>query len=210
MDVAAFFTVAQDYGFEDSSNATLLQALQSSVDSIERVRPWPFLEATATLTFSGSSGISTNTTPRIRAVLRAKDLLSGGTPKPIRLDDFEDLVGTQYTLAGAPQYYYIEAGVLNFWPIPSAATTVKLRYIQWSARLTETSPESAFLIPARHHEVILFGMLRRLYDQQDDPELAATMGEQRDRGLIDMVEDLTKWQYDEPDIVRMLDPNDWS
>jgi hypothetical protein len=209
MDAPAFFTVAQDYGFTDLSNATLLQALQSSVDSIERVRPWPFLEATATLAFNGVSGISTTTAPRIRAVLRAKDLLSGGTPKPMRMDDFEDLVGTSYTTVGTPQVYTMEAGVLSFWPIPAASCTIKLRYLQWSARLTETSPESAFLIPARHHEAILFGMLRRLYDQQDDPELAATMGEQRDRLLIDMVEDLTKWQYDEPDFVRLLDPNDW-
>jgi hypothetical protein len=52
-------------------------------------------------------------------------------------------------------------------------------------------------------------MLRRLYDQQDDPELAATMAQQRDQLVSDMVEDLTKQQYDEPDFVRLTDPEDW-
>jgi hypothetical protein len=209
MDVPTFYTAAQDYGFTDSSNATLLRALQGSVDRIERLRPWPFLETTATLSFTGSSGTPITPPPRYRAALRAKDLAFGTRPKPIRIDDFEDFVGTSYTTSAQPLVYYNLAGVLNFWPLPPSTTTIKLYYLQYSARLTDTSLETDFLIPARHHEAVLFGMLRRLYDQQDDPELAATMAQQHDQLVAEMVEDLTKQQYDEPDFIRLTDPNDW-
>ena len=209
MDAAAFFDAAQDYGFTDLSNDTLLRALQGSVDSIERMRPWPFLEAVATLTFAGASGTPVTAPPRLRAMLRAKDLAAGTRPKPIRLDDFEDMVGTSYDEAGNPRVYFMQAGVLNFWPLPPSSTTIRVLFLQFSARLTETSVEADFLITARHWEAILFGMLRRLYDQQDDPELAATMAQQRDQLVSDMVEDLMKWQFDEPDFVRLTDPEDW-
>jgi hypothetical protein len=209
MDVPTFYTAAQDYGFTDSSNATLLRALQGSVDSIERLRPWPFLETSADLTFTGSSETPVTAPPRLRAVLRVKDLAAGTRPKPIREDDFEDFVGTSYTTQGNPLVYRMWGGVLRFWPLPPSSTTIRVKYIQYSTRLTDTSLETDFLIPARHHEAILFGMLRRLYDQQDDPELAATMAQQRDQLIAEMVEDLTKQQYDEPDFIRLTDPNDW-
>lgn len=209
MDVAAFFDAAQDYGFTDLSDETLLRALQGSVDSIERMRPWPFLETSATLTFAGGSSTPATAPPRLRAMLRAKDLSAGTRIKPVRIDDFEDLVGTSYDEAGNPRVYYMLGGVLNFWPLPPSSTTVRALYLQHSARLTDVGTEADFLIPARHHEAVQFGMLRRLYDQQDDPELAATMAQQRDQLVIDMVEDLMKWQYDEPDFVRLTDPEDW-
>ena len=99
---------------------------------------------------------------------------------------------------------------LRYEIIPPVSTTVRVLFLQYSARLTESSVEADFLIPARHHEVVFFGMLRRLYDQQDDPELAATMAQQRDQGVQDMVEDLFHQQFDEPDYIRLTDPNDWS
>jgi hypothetical protein len=210
MDAADFFSGAQDYGFTDLSNPTLLRALQGSVDSIERMRPWPFLEATATLTFAGGSSTPVVAPPRIKAMLHANDVSSANRIFPIRLDDYADTVGTNVSTAGSPRTYRMEAGVLKFWPIPPSSTTVRIVYLQFSPRLTETSVEADFLIPARHHEVVFFGMLRRLYDQQDDPELAATMAQQRDQGVADMVEDLMKQQYDEPDFVRLTDINDWS
>ncbi len=209
MDAADFFSTAQDYGFTDLSNETLLRALQGSVDSIERIRPWPFLETTASLTFDGTSSLPVSQPPRLRAMLRAKDTAVGVRVKPIRLDDLEDNIAGDYTLVGNPRHYYMQAGVLNFWPVPPSSTTMRVIYLQYSERLTEDSVETDFLIPARHHEAVLFGMLRRLYDQQDDPELAATMAMQRDQLVQDMVEDLMKWQYDEPDFVRLTDVNDW-
>lgn len=207
--VADFYTTAQAYGFTDSSNADMLRALQGSVDQIERLRPWPFLETSADLTFTGSSETPVTAPPRLRAVLRVKDLSFGTRPKPIREDDFEDFVGTSYNTVGQPLVYRMFGGVLRFWPLPPSTTTIRVKYIQYSPRLTDSSVEADFLLPARHHEAALFGMLRRLYDQQDDPELAATMAQQQQQLIAEMTEDLTKQQYDEPDFIRLTDPNDW-
>ena len=209
MDVPTFFTTAQDYGFTDLSNATMLRALQGTVYAIERMKPWPFLEARATLTFAGSVPTPVTAPPRIRAVLSVRDLTTGSRLVPIRLDDFEDRVGTADNDAGAPRVYYMEAGVMKFWPLPPADTQLSVRYIQFSTPLTEAGIETDFLIPARHHEVILFGMLRRLYDQQDDPELAATMAQQYSTLSQEMTEDLTKQQYDQPDFIHFTNPDDW-
>jgi hypothetical protein len=209
VDVPTFFSTVQDYGFTDSSNATMLRALQGSVDSIERLRPWPFLEARATLAYTGGLPTPTVAPPRIRAVLSVRHLGTGKMLEPIRLDDFEGRIGTDDNDAGDPRVYYMEAGVFKVWPLPVNGTQLTIRYIQFSTPLTVTGVETDFLIPARHHEVILFGMLRRMYDQQDDPELAATMAQQYDRLSQEMVEDLTKQQYDQPEFIHFTNPDDW-
>ena len=209
MDVNDFYVAAQDYGFTDLSNATLLRALQGTVDAVERLRPWPFLEASATLTFAGSTELPATAPPRIRAVLRASIIGTGARLRPVRVDDFEDWAKGDYAKDGTPRIYVMRAGVLEFWPRPAATDTVKLRYIQFSPRMADATLEAAILVPARHHEVLLFGMLRRLYDQQDDPELALTMAQQYQQLVAEMVEDLTKQQYDEPEFIHVTDVEDY-
>lgn len=211
-DVPTLISALGDYGFADNTDTEKVRALQGAIWAIERLRPWPFLEASLDLNFDGASPTPTNMPAQWKATLRAKWYATGKRIKPVRLDDLEDILGTSsdYTLVDAPSMYYVEGGVLKFWPIPPVGTgTAKLRYLQWSAAITSTSVESAILIPPRHHEVVMFGALTRLYDKEDDPELAVRFEQQYQQALNDMVEDLFHQQFDEPDFIRVLDPNDW-
>ncbi len=210
MDSAAFIAALADYGYGDRLTATKVRAIQLAVRDIERRRPWPFLEADPlNLTFNGSSDIATNTPARLRAVIRAKDLTARRRVIPIRVEDLEDLIGADYSRVASPIYYYYESGDLKFWPIPTASTSVKLRYLVRSAVITDTSAESAYLVPPEHHDVILMEALAILAESEDDIELAVHFRNLKDKRLEEMVEDIYHWQYDEPDFIRVLDPTDW-
>lgn len=209
MDAAAFFDAMGDYGFEDSSTDTKLRALQAAVREIERKRPWPFLQRSLTLTFDGSSDTPTNVPSQLRAVLRMKDLTNGRRVKYVRLDDFEDIVGTDYSKAGAPILYYFDGGDLKVWPIPPSTTTMKMRYLTRTGQLASNATEADILIPAQYHEdVVLLAAIRQLAIMEDDPDIAAAVEAHYKVELDWMVEDAFREQYDQPEYVHVVDPDD--
>lgn len=209
MDVSEMITDLGDYGFTDSSTNTKVRALQKAIRRIERIRPWPFLETSANLTFDETSGLATNFPSNFRAALLLKDVNSGVRLEPVDQADLEDIVGTQLAQVGAPRYYYSEAEKLKLWPVPPNGTTVRMRYLRNSDPITSSTLESAILIPARHHDVIVAGALVILYDMEDDPELAARQQSHYQEALAEMVEDLFRKQYDRPEFVRVTDPDSW-
>lgn len=208
MDVSEFLTAFADYGFEDSSTTTKVRALQGAIRELERRRPWPFLQTSITLTFNGSSDVATNLPSNLRAVLRMKDLQTGRRVRHLRLDDFEDVVGKDYSRAGAPLFYYFEGTQLRVWPIPPASTTLKTRYLQRSADITSGTLEADILIPAAYHETLLFAGVMRLADMEDDPEVAQRVEALYRASLEEMVEDAFRQQYDEQDYIHVIDPDD--
>lgn len=210
--VPTLITALGDYGFSDSSNTEKVRALQGAIWAIERRKPWPFLEATVNLNFDGSSATATDMPSYVRAVLKMRNRSTGQRIMPKRLDDFEESLTTSAdeSLSGEPLFYYVEAGTVKVWPIPPSSTDrVSMKYLQWSAAIDENSAESDILIPPRHFEVILFGALMRLMDKEDDPELAARFEVQFQQGIEEMVEDTFHQQWDEPDFVHVLDPDDY-
>lgn len=198
-----------DHGFTDTSTLTKVRVLQDTIWEIEALRPWPFLETSIDLTFNGSSGLATNFPTNFRAALLLKNKASGLRLEPLDQSDVEDVAGTQLDTVAAPRFYYPEAEKLKLWPVPPSGTTVRMRYLRWSDEITSGSLESAILIPARHHRVIVLGALVRLYDMEDDPELAARFQSHYEARLERMVEDLFRKQYDRPEIVRVTDPDSW-
>lgn len=210
MDVTTMISDLGDHGFADTSTSTKVRMLQDAIWKIEAHRAWPFLEASIDLNFDGSNDVPSNLPTDIKAIRRAKDLSAGKRVLPIRVDELEDRIGNDYSLAGSPLFYYFEGGQLKFWPIPGAATgLVRLKYIKRSAEITSSSVESAILIPKQHHRVIVTGALMALYDMEDDTELAVRYQQYFEDGLARMVDELFHQQYDQPDHVVVTDPDDW-
>lgn len=210
MDVPALISALDDHGFEYVTTTRKVEAIQDAIRVIEAARPWPFLETSTNLNFDGSSDIPSNMPGNFRAALRAKDLVTGRRVLPIRLDDLEDQIGTDYGRVDDPRLYYFEGNNLKFWPIPPASTArVKLRHLSFSADITSTSAESAIIVPARHHPAILFGALSRISAMEDDPEMSTLWATRRDERMAVMIEDVVRKQYDQPDFVRVIDADDW-
>jgi hypothetical protein len=210
MDVAEMITDLGDHGFTDTGTLTKVRVLQDTIWEIEGLRPWPFLETSINLSFDGTSGLATNFPSNFRSALRMKNTSSGVLLEPVDAAfDLEEIVGTQITLVGSPEVYYSEAEQLKLWPVPSNGITVRMRYIKWSDAITSSSPATAISVPVRHHRVIVLGALVRLYDMEDDPELAARFEGHFEKRIEKMVEDLFRKQYDRPEHIRVTDPDSW-
>jgi len=207
------FQEFDDHGFTDVSQTRMLGILQDTVWQVEGLKPWPFLGTVWTLSFDGTNSYPTNwamLTPAFRASRRLIDLSNGRRILPLREEEFEDTVGMNFTQTGSPSYYYFQGTQLNVWPIPSSGAQLRLSGYQWSAALTATSPESAFLIPPQfHRSIIVNGALSRLYAMEDDTELAPLFQSYQSDAVDMAVEALFKQQYDRGDRVRVNDPDSW-
>jgi hypothetical protein len=213
MQMADIFSELDDHGFDDVSPTRMLAVVQDTVWQLEGLKPWPFLGTVWTLNFDGTHSFPSNwasLTPTPRASSRLKDLSNGRRILPVREEEFEDLVGMNYTQIGNPTYYYFIGSQLNVWPIPAAGATLRMSGYQWSAPLTTSSPESAFLIPPQfHRSLIVNGALQRLYAMEDDTELAPLFQSYQSDSLEMAVEALFKQQYDRGDRVRVTDADSW-
>lgn len=210
MNVPTLLDLLDEYGFADSDIGLKVQAIQGAIWEIEGLKPWPFLEASVDLNFDGSSGAPTNFPTNFRAALRLKDLETGDRILPVRLDDAEDHIGKDYSESGTPAFYYFEGGQLKVWPLPASSTgRIRMKYVRWSDAISETSAESAILIPKFYHEAILYGALLRLLDSEDDPELSSRFQGHYETHLARMSTTLFQLQFDRPDVIAITDPDDW-
>lgn len=211
-DVSEMISELGDHGFADTGTTRKVSAIQYAIWQIEATNQWPFLETVLNLTFDGTSAVPTNAPAAgsWRASLRMKDLLTGRRIAFSRLDDFEDQVGKNYAQSGSPTLYYFEAGQLKLWPVPPSGTgTVKWTYTRVSSEITESTLEAAILIPKSHHELIVVKALSKLYRMEDDLELAQYFEGVALELLQRMTEDVMRQQLDQPDFIRVIDPDDY-
>jgi hypothetical protein len=210
VDVPAIISVLDDHGFTDTDSSTKVEAIQAAIWDIEAREPWPFLETSLNLNFDGSSATPSNWPTNFRAALKLFDRTIGRRVPPMRLDDADEYIGDADTETGDPVFYYFEGGTLKVWRIPASATgRLRFRYLRVSDAIASDSAESAILLPPRHHELIVFRTLMRLYDMEDDPELAARFEGHYEAKLERVKNDLIRQQYDQPDYVHIFDVDDW-
>jgi hypothetical protein len=205
MDVTDMLSELNDSGFNDSTDARKVLMINDALWDAAARQPWPFLETTLTLTFSGSSGVPTNLPANYRAAMSVVDV--GNSRNKLgftRLDDL-DGSGTDFTQTGIPLLYYHVGSQLTLWPIPSVTANVRLRYIKKPAALTASTLSAAIEWPVEHHRVLVLGALYKLYDLEDDPELAVRFQGHYEGRLSQMVDEVFTRQYDRPETIG-IDP----
>lgn len=197
-------------GFTDEDSITKVRVLQHTVWDLEGREPWPFVEATATLNYDGTNPVASNFPADFRAALSLKNLSTGRRVRPVRSDEFDEQVGTDGSQAGDALMYYFDGLQLKVWPVPPTSNgTYRLRYLKWSPAISDTSLETDFLIPKYFHRLIVYGALWKLYDMEDDPELATRYEQHYENGIQQMKAALWQRQFDRPDHVLMNDPDDY-
>lgn len=211
MNVSDMISELNDHGFTDESSIRKVATLQAAIWEVEGMHPWPWVETSATLTFDGSSGVPTNWTGlNFRAMIRLRNLSGNGNRvRPIALEEWEDQYAAMSD-SGTPIVYYFEGNNLHVWPTPAAGTTMRARFIQWSPPITDTTLESAILVPKQFHRgLVVNGALSALYDMEDDSDLAVRFDARQAKTIALALEALFKRQYDAPDHIVATDPYDW-
>lgn len=207
--VAEMITEVGEYGFSDYSATRLLNQINNSYWDICSREPWPFLEKEINLSFDGISATPSNVPADLSAVLKVTNVTTGLRVLPIRLDDLEDNYALQVTQVGTPFVYYFLGTTLKFTPIPTTAvSTWRLKYLAYGNTLTAVSAEAALLIPARHHESVVFGALARLSAMEDDYQGATFFEQKLEKKLAMMREDIWRNNY-ETDFIHQVEDYDY-
>jgi hypothetical protein len=207
-NTADILSVLNDHGFSDTSTNTKLSFLNDTISEFSALEPWPFLEASTTLTFDGLNAVATNLPADLRATVSVVDPGTGRIVVPERLDTLEKSGALMITQTGTDSLvYYFEAGQLRFAPIPTASFTARVRYLKFHPEVTADSVAANYLIPSRHWMVLVFGTLAKLYDLDDDPEMSDRMEGHFDKKVAKIRNELWKQQFDRPDHVVITDPD---
>ena len=201
------------YGFDDFEDSQKLTLLNEAYFDIVTREPWPFLEVVTAITVpNGTTQITNNASvsPQIsdlNSVLSFTDTTNDTVMVPER----GDVVEKNYRVVNdtsTPSVYYFVGENMFIYPGAAGQTTYRLYYTRIPSAATTTS--DTFLIPARHHSIIVYGALVKAFLVNDDPQAAAfqNMFEQR---YQQMRNDLWLNQYDRTERVHVLtDGYDWS
>jgi hypothetical protein len=212
MDVQDIMDILDLHGFEDVEDDDKVAVINDVLQEIITREPWPYLEVVYDFDSAdvGADGLVDFTSqPILAAVLDIVNTSQyGRTISWIRRDDHFKRNASQLDLTGTPYLFYLVAGALYLWPIPTG-DSYRLTYIQVQDELTSSDGEEDILLPARHHRLIALGALYKLHSQEDDPENAAMFQQQFENRMQLMRQDLFRQQYDRPDTIQVVDEEDW-
>jgi hypothetical protein len=203
--VSEMLSEIRDHGFDDLTDTRILGFLNDTYEDVCSREPWPFLEATASVTVNASGRV---TDPTDVGKVLAMSHTTSGMPNihPIRLEQITQQAGDRLTETGDSVAYYFIGNELYLWPIPSSPSIV-LRYLRTPAALTVT-PDSSPILP-RHQRVLVLGALVKCYALEDDPENAASFQQQFENRLLQMRTDLWTRQFDETEVMLDVEDDDW-
>ena len=203
------------YGFDDFETSQKLTLLNEAYFDIVTREPWPFLEKVVTVTVpSGESKVTNNANVTVSAaqITDLNSVLSfiDTSQDIIVTPERADVIEKNYRLndySGDPRYYYFVGEDLYLYP-NSTGSTYRLYYTRTPVAATNTS--DTFLIPSRHHSIIVYGALIKAFLVNDDPQAAVYQNLFESR-YQQMRNDLWMQQYDRPERVHILsDSYDWS
>jgi len=211
------------YGFDDFEDSQKLSLLNEAYFDIVTREPWPFLEDLKTFTVpSGTTKITNNPVLTINvnnevltaqsitdlnSVLSLIDTTNGITLTPERTDVIEKNYWNSDSTS-TPQHYYFINDELYLYPSASGDTVYRLFYTRVPTAATTTS--STFMIPTRHHSIIVYGALVKAFLVNDDPQ-AAVFQNMFESRYQQMRNDVWVNQYDRTDRIHvMTDSYDWS
>jgi hypothetical protein len=213
MDVATIFDNFISYGFEtddELTDARKLEALNEAYwDACSR-KPWPFLEASATVTYTGNGDVTGISPPTDVGTVQTVVRNDGAILEPWRRDDFLESFGAQLTLPGMPALYYTEAEQIKVYPVPSSGDSITVQYIKVPPALAQADVEATILIPPRYHRSVLVkGALIELAILQDDPDTAQVYKAEFEEAIVRMADDLFPQQTQRPQFIHMNDPDNY-
>lgn len=212
MDVSEIITTINNHGFDDTDTQEKMLVINDTVWDIESREPWPFLEKTVALNFTGSSPTPSNMPADFNKVLWLYDNVNSVTIWPERLSTIRDRYGNQVSTGQVsnPVYYYFVGSQLRLYPIPPVESTgqYQLDYIATQQELSSSSVEANILLPPRFHRVIAIGAISRLYKLEDDPEQGQMYEADFEARLSRMTEDLFRRQYQRSDQIYVIDEDD--
>jgi hypothetical protein len=211
MDVADMYLTLDLHGFEDIEESDRDLLLNDVIQEICTEAAWPFLDSVITIDASvevDSDGLVSLPDP-ISAVRNLRQVDSPYTRARYLSED--DLIehNIDLTETGVPAYFYFVGENLYLWPIPTSGN-YRIGVVLVHPDLDADSEAEDILLPARHHRLIVLGMLYKLHSQEDDAENAAMFKQQFDERLMRMRQDLWKKQYDRPESMRIYGWDDWA
>jgi len=212
------------YGFDDFEDSNKLLLLNEAYYDICTREPWPFLEKQLNITVPNGQKLVTNNTvvtntdtsvstaiSDLDSVLSFIDVSNRVVMVPERLDVIEKNYVVNNLNVFPERYYFINED-MYLYPETRGNTNYILTYLAKPVAIKDTGSDTdsnSFLIPARHHSVIVYGALVKAFLVNDDPQAAAfqNMFEQR---YQQMRNNLWLNQYDRTDRIHVLtDSYDW-
>ncbi len=197
------------FGFDDLEDAQKLTLLNEAYFDIVTREPWPFLEKVTTISVpSGVSQITNNSLVTdeltdVNSVLSFTDDTHNLTMMPERADMVEkNYMASDAT--GVPSVYYFIADDLFVYPVTNGVTSYRVYYTRIPTAATTTS--DTFMIPARHHSIIVYGALVKAFLVNDDPQAAVFQNLFESR-YQQMRADVWMNQYDRTERVHII--SDW-
>lgn len=137
---------------------------------------WPFREVTDTLaTVAGTQEYTLSTEfTDIDAQNIISVAIQGASQKKLPYIPYNQLRAERPDFdqdnSAVPQFYYLKAGKIGFWPVPNDAYTVAVDYFKLPTELSADADVS--IIPLSYREALIHYSLSMEHDFNTDPDLA--------------------------------------
>lgn len=163
-------------------------------------RRWPFYQESYTFsTVANTRAYTISTIGDIREVISLVDTsTSGSRLTMIAYDNAEEIWLGNTDVASRPYFYSIWDAKIHLWPKPNAVYPITLRGYRNPTYTWYTSTSVAVDIDEWFHVLLVYFVLSRIYQRQEDPELSAMYLRSFEEGVVMARRDLMKTPSAQP------------